>query len=224
MLGAGRDVVRLDHAGSVTTVASVPDAPDGHRLNDARFDGGGRLWVGLMDEALAPGSGRLLRVDPYASDPDATWHEADRGFDLVNGLDWSADGRTLYVVESRKRRVYAYPFDPDAGALGERRTLVDLSGIEGVPPDGKPDGLVRDAHGHFLSPLFDGAAIARIAPDGTIERTIALPVPRPTSCVFGPDGRTLFVTSARLGLADDQLAAAPWSGSLLQLDYAEALQ
>ena len=37
----------------------------------------------------------------------------------------------------------------------------------------------------------------RIAPDGTVERIIELPVSRPTNCTFGgPDGTTLYITCA----------------------------
>ena len=50
-----------------------------------------------------------------------------------------------------------------------------------------------DSADYLLSVLFDGSAIARIAPDGSLERLIPVPVPRPTSCAFGSDGRTLFV-------------------------------
>jgi sugar lactone lactonase YvrE len=67
-------------------------------------------------------------------------------------------------------------------------------------------------------------AIARIAPDGSLERTILLPVPRPTSCAFSGDGRTLFITTARIGLSDAQLDDAPLSGSLLKMDYEDALR
>lgn len=78
-LGLGCDVAKLDGEGAVHKVASAPHAAAGFRLNDARFDVRGRLWIGLMDEALTEGSGRLYRLDP-----DGSWHEADNGFTLIN--------------------------------------------------------------------------------------------------------------------------------------------
>ena len=59
----------------------------------------------------------------------------------------------------------------------------------------------------------------RYAPDGRIERTIMLPVTKPTSCSFGgADLRTLYVTSARDGLDDAQLAKEPLAGAIFALE------
>lgn len=208
IVGIGCDIGRVDDAGSVSIVATAPHARAGFRLNDARFDSQGRLWVGLMDEELSEESGYL-----YCFDPDGTWHECDRGFTLVNGLDWSRDERTLYVTDSRKGNIYAYDYDPASGEIGDRQLLVYID-----PNKGKPDGLTVDFEGFLLSVLFDGGAIIRIDPDGNIYSTIELPVPRPTSCAYSSDGRQLYVTSARLGLTDDELEAFPISGALLRLD------
>lgn len=121
----------------------------------------------------------------------------------------------LYVTDSLSGRIYAFPCDPLSGQMGIRKPLLTLA-----PHYGKPDGLVVDRQGYLLSVLFDGAAIARISPDGKTVRRFHLPVPRPTSCTLDGSGTTLFITSARLGLSARQLAAAPWSGSLLKVDYA----
>jgi sugar lactone lactonase YvrE len=57
--------------------------------------------------------------------------------------------------------------------------------------------------------------IQRIGTDGHFSRRIDLPVLRPTSCAFSDDGRSLFVTNARLGLSNDKLRSAPASGAVL---------
>jgi sugar lactone lactonase YvrE len=45
--------------------------------------------------------------------------------------------------------------------------------------------------------------------------TVDLPVTRPTMIVFGgPDLRTAYVTSARTGLSDEQLADQPHAGGI----------
>jgi len=52
-------------------------------------------------------------------------------------------------------------------------------------------------------------------PNGELERTVEMPVPRPTSvCFGGPDMSTLFVTSARTRLPASTLSEAPLSGGL----------
>ncbi|TQS73996.1 SMP-30/gluconolactonase/LRE family protein [Rhodobacteraceae bacterium] len=214
VLGLENGLARLGPDGEIGRIAHAPHADPAFRFNDGKFDPQGRLWTGLMNKEGEKGSGVLYRFDP-----DGTWHVADTGFDLPNGLEWSRDGRSFYFTDSHKGEIYTYDFDPVSGSVENRRQFFAMN-----PADGKPDGLTMDPDGYLLSILFDGSAIARIAPDGSLERTIRLPVPRPTSCVFSGDGRTLFVTTARIGLSDAQLDDAPLSGSFLQMDYDDALR
>jgi sugar lactone lactonase YvrE len=82
-----------------------------------------------------------------------------------------------------------------------------------------PDGVTVDAEGFVWNCKWDGGRIVRYAPDGSVDRVVHLPVPRPTRCAFvGPELSLLAVTSARIGLAPDALAAAPLSGQVLLLD------
>lgn len=214
VLGLEDGLARLGVDGEIERLAGAPHADPAFRFNDGKFDAHGRLWTGLMSRDGKKGGGILYRFDP-----DGTWHVADTGFDLPNGLDWSGDGRTFHFTDSHKGEIYAYDFDAASGAIENRRLFFSMD-----PAEGKPDGLTRDAEGCLLSVLFDGSAIARLTPDGSLERLIPLPVPRPTSCAFGGDGRTLFVTTARIGLSAAQLDEAPLSGSLLQLDYDDVLR
>lgn len=61
--------------------------------------------------------------------------------------------------------------------------------------------------------------IVRYAPDGRVDRIVAMPVEQPTSCAFGgPDLATLCVTSAREGLSAEALARQPLAGSLFAFE------
>lgn len=213
-LGLGCDLARLTPGGQVEPFGRAPHADPSFRFNDGKYDREGRLWIGLMNSEGRKGIGILYRYDP-----DGTWHVCDRGFDLPNGLEWSHDGRTFYFTDSHKGEIYAYDFEPESGELGNRRLFFSID-----PAIGKPDGLTIDTEGFFLSVLFDGSGILRIDPEGKVERKIELPVPRPTCCAFAGNGRHLFVTTARLGLSDADLRAAPASGALLRVDYEGALQ
>ena len=209
VVGIGGAIKLLNKDDRLQPLSVCPAAREGYRLNDARFDSAGRLWAGLIDEQLTPGSGQLWRYDA-----DGSWHHIDGGFTLINGLDWSPDGRWLYVTESRGGAIYAYAFDGKAGRAASKRTLLS------IPPDeGKPDGLRVTPDGYLLSVLFDGAALLRITADGRIAERYPLPVPRPTSCAFSKDYDTLFVTSATLGLSEKMRAAWPLSGTLLALPW-----
>ncbi|WP_231119269.1 SMP-30/gluconolactonase/LRE family protein [Rhodovulum sp. MB263] len=160
ILGLEDGLARLGARGQIERVAGAPHTDPAFRFNDGKFDTHGRLWTGLMNREGKKGSGRLCRFDP-----DGRWHIADTGFDLPNGLEWSSDGRTFYFTDSHKGEIYAYDFDAASGAIENRRLFFGMD-----PAEGKPDGLTRDAEGCFLSVLFDGSAIARIAPDGSLGR------------------------------------------------------
>ena len=81
---------------------------------------------------------------------------------------------------------------------------------------GEPRGLAVEATGRLWVALYDGWTIARLSPEGEVDRIMALPVPRPTGIAFGgADGQSIFVTTARVGLTVEVLDNAPLSGRLL---------
>jgi sugar lactone lactonase YvrE/DNA-binding IclR family transcriptional regulator len=192
-------------SGSFATIASLePDKP-GNRLNDGKCDRRGRFFVGSLAIDTRPGEGALYRVDP-----DGRSERIDQGFHVSNGLGWSPDDRRFYFTDSGARTIYAYDYDIATGAAANRRVFVRLP--EGA---GTPDGLCVDAEGCVWSAHWDGWCVTRYDPDGAVERVIHLPVPRPTSCVFGGEGLSmLYVTSARIRLSAAQLAEAPLSGAV----------
>ena len=80
---------------------------------------------------------------------------------------------------------------------------------------GVPDGSAIDAEGHLWNARFGGSCLVRIAPDGSIDRIVELPISNPTTCAFGgADLRTLFFTSANIHLPRPERLA----GSLFALD------
>jgi sugar lactone lactonase YvrE len=82
-----------------------------------------------------------------------------------------------------------------------------------------PDGLTVDEEGGIWVALWNGSAVHRYAPDGSLLARVQLPVQRPTSCAFSGPGRdTLFVTSARTDLDDDALARQPHAGKVFAID------
>ena len=95
--------------------------------------------------------------------------------------------------------------------------IVVREGDGGLPL--RSDGLTVDEEGGIWVALWNGGAVHRYAPDGSLLASVPLPVQRPTSCAFGGPGRdTLFVTTARSGLDDDALAGQPHAGKVLAID------
>jgi sugar lactone lactonase YvrE len=181
----------------------------GNRLNDGAVDPSGRFWVGSMDLAEKRPTGSFYRIDA-----DTSVSRAFGGIICSNGPAWSPDGTTMYHVDSTRRCITAYEFDAPSGTVGPGRVFAsDEAG------DWFPDGVTVDADGYVWNCKWNGGRIVRYAPDGSVDRVVPLPVPRPTRCAFvGPELNLLAVTSARVGMTAAALAAAPLSGSVLLLE------
>jgi sugar lactone lactonase YvrE len=200
----------LDAPGEEVRWLDIPGLNLGdERFNDGKTDRAGRFWTGTLDRKLGAAIGQLYRVEP-----GFRVAAVDRGFTISNGIGWSPDDRTMYFTDTPARRIYGYDFDPAGGRVANRRVFVEVA--EG---HGGPDGMTVDAEGYVWSAQFDRWCVNRYAPDGALERSIRLPVQRPTSCMFGgPDLATLYVTSARMDLEGEALAAQPDAGGVFTLE------
>jgi len=195
-----------DDGSSSTRLHEVATDPRGGRFNDGKADRWGRFWAGTMLEGT-DAAGAFYRLDP-----DGSLHTVLTDVSVSNGMGWSPDGRTMYYVDTPTGGVDAFDHDPDTGDVTNRRRLIDVE-------RGWPDGLSVDAEGGLWVALWDGWAVRHYAPDGRLIDTVELPAQRVTSCAFGgPDLSTLYLTSARTGLAEDVLERQPHAGSLFAVD------
>lgn len=167
-------------------VAPEPERP-GNRLNDAAVGPDGALWFGTMDDACVEPMGHIYRLAEGALERSNLPPAA-----IVNGPALSADGRTLYYVDTLARRIWAAPID-SSGKLGAPALLVEIEAEAGYP-----DGLAVDAEGHVWVALFAGWAARRYAPDGGLVDTIRFPVAHVTKLAFG--GAAGAATAARLSI------------------------
>lgn len=190
--------------GGELTIAD-PVLPEPHRrMNDAKCDSRGRLWAGSNHMEFVPGAGELHRWD--GASPSVSLAQ---GLTLPNGLGWSPDDRTMYLVDSMAGLLSSAPFDADEGEIGQFTVLCELT-------DGLPDGLAVDAEGCIWVAMWSGWQVRRISPTGELLAIVPMPVSQPSSCAFGSDG-TLYITSARSGLDAEQLADQPHAGSVFAL-------
>jgi sugar lactone lactonase YvrE len=180
----------LDAAGAPVGRTKVLSA--GQRMNDAKADPAGWLWSGATAMDFSAGQGAL-----WVLRPDGQAEQVLDGLTLPNGLGWSPDGQTFYLVDSVQGWLKAWDFVPGRGITGPARTLVEFAG------PAQPDGLCVDAQGSIWLALWGGSRLERYGPDGAALGPLPLPVAQPSSCTFaGPDLGTLVITSARLGLDD----------------------
>jgi sugar lactone lactonase YvrE len=196
--------------GSGRIAALLQPEPEslGNRLNESRCDPRGRLWVGTMRDYGAATTGSLYRVGH-----DLRCDRMLADITVPNAFCWSPDERTMYFADTRDGRLRAYDFDADEGRLGAMRVLVEADALPG-----RPDGAAVDADGCIWSARYEGRAVARITPDGRVDRVVDVPASRVTACTFGgADRRTLYVTTARQKLSAEELATQPLAGALFAL-------
>jgi len=194
----------LDPDTGVVAPIARPDGDRRNRSNDCRIDPQGRLWLGAMfDSSGVDGApheiegptGGLFWIDGQGRSgrllSDVT---------IPNALAFTPDGTRVCFADTPRGVVWTYAVDPFGGegggpALHDRRVL-----LEGGP--GAPDGAAMDEAGCLWNARWGAGLVARITPDGRIDRVVELPVEQPSCCAFGgADGRTLYVTTAREGLA-----------------------
>lgn len=178
-------------------------AREGVRGNDAAVDPRGRLWAGTMRYDTAPGGGWLARVEG-----DGAAKVMVEGVTISNGLGWSPDEKLMYYVDTPTGRLDVFDYDREAGEIANRRTVA-------VVDRGSPDGLCVDADGCVWIALWGGWAVRRYTPDGRLDAEYELPVANPTApCFGGPRFEDLYVTSASVGLSDQERAEQPDAGKL----------
>lgn len=207
--GSERGFVRLEiPPGEIRMIGHPEPHLPGNRANDGKVDPWGHFWLGTMDDAEVQDCGALYRLDP-----DLSWHRMAEGYRVPNGPTFSPDGRWLYHTDSVGRAIYRFALSPD-GSLGQREPFARFDEAHGYP-----DGMTTDAEGCLWVAFWDGWCLRRLSPAGEVLAQLDLPVQRPTSCAFGGEGLDqLFVTSARVGLSAEALAAQPEAGSLFSCD------
>lgn len=217
ILALAGGVSLFDFSGTMTPF-SAPDNHAGNRLNEGKCDPAGRFWVGSMQTNLsADGTGReitdhsgaLFSID--ASGDSRRF--SDFEFGISNTMAWSPDEKYFYFGDSLCNTLFRYDYDRDTSRVDNRQVFFERSDL------GFPDGSCIDDDGCLWNARFSAGKLIRITPQGKIDREIDLPVTNPTSCTFGgPDGRALFVTSARFTLSDEALARNPNEGALLVVE------
>ena len=196
VIGVERGFVLEAPDGELTGLGELWDDP-GVRMNDGGCDPAGRFCCGSMAYDHRPGAGSLYRLDP-----DGTVEVAMRDVTISNGLEWSPDGSRAYYNDTATGEVSALDAD-----LTARRTFARIAS-----DDGAPDGLTVDAEGGVWVALYGGSAVHRYTPSGALDAVVELPVTKATACTFGgPDLRTLFITTSREDLPDDE---QPEAGSV----------
>ncbi|CAK6983901.1 regucalcin [Scomber scombrus] len=213
--GVGRSIVAVDwSAQTMTSLAEVDEDKPTNRLNDGKVDPIGRLLAGTMGMMESPAVFQKQQGSLFSLTSDLTVTRHLSQVDISNGMDWSLDQKTFFYIDSLCLTVDAFDHEPETGELSNRRVVYRLQEGEGLP-----DGMTADADGRLWVACFNGGRVINIDPStGVRLQTVSLPVMKTTSCCFGgPDYADLYVTSARLGLSEEELRQQPLAGATFRV-------
>ena len=192
--------------GALRKVLPAPDFAEGFRSNDGKVDMAGRLWWSSMDDDGGTRPGSIFRYGPNGNT------QMIDGVHIANAMAFSPDGATFYLADSKLAKIEAISIEPATGDILDRRIFATFT-------DGAPDGAAMDAEGCLWVAIWGGSRVERYRPDGTLDRVVKTPIEQPSCCIFGgPDLATLFITSARVGLPTNKLAAQPLAGALFAFE------
>lgn len=207
LCGQGNDVVAVDAAGDELGRLAVEPGRDGNRMNEGKPDPQGRLWFGTMSKTRQPEQAALYRLDGHGV-------SRIRTITTGNGTDWDVSRGRMYHVDSPTQRIDVFDYDVTTGEVENVRVWATID-----PDDGLPDGLTIDSEGCVWLALFQGGAVRRYDPDGTVMRDISLPTPFVTCPAFGGDDlTTLFVTSSQHKIPPEERGRDPFAGALFTID------
>nr|WP_276582341.1 SMP-30/gluconolactonase/LRE family protein [Cellulomonas sp. RIT-PI-Y] len=165
-------------------VPHPPVLPAGRRWNDGATDPAGRLWLADMPIADATAPGAVHRLTPESCEVVLT------GVTCGNGIQFSPDGRWMYLTDTVRRVLYRLPYDLASGTPGTPEPWFALT-----PDDPMPDGTTVDADGSLWVAVWGTGTVLRIDPTGRPVDAMRMPVPLTTCLGIGPD-RVGWVTTA----------------------------
>lgn len=195
---------RISESGEISAGSAATIEP-GCRFNDMTIDASGELWVGMMHRGVLATRGAIFHATSVRAEPT----RVASGLGVPNGMKLSADGRTLYVIDTLERTLLAYPVD--SGKLAEPIIVSDFLGLPG-----KPDGMTLAADGTFWIAMWGGSCVVQLANDGAFVRKVAVPAPHVSSLCFVAR-HSLIVTTSRMRLSPQALSEHPGSGGLFEI-------
>ena len=193
-----------------TGEVSIFSSPESHlaenRCNDGKCDPAGRFWIGSMSHLEKPDAGSV-----YVLDNDGSVNRKITKTTISNGMAWSPDELTFYFIDTPTSKVVAYRYNKESGEITDPEFVITIP-LE----DGYPDGMTIDEEGMLWIAHWNGWQISRWNPQtGKKLLKLSLPVANVTSCTFGgEDLNDLYITTARKGITETELAKQPLAGTL----------
>ncbi len=192
ILGTAHGPVAWDRSGNIELLPTRLDAdgspdPIPMRWNDAKVGPLGEIWMGTSAYSVETDRIGLHRLSADGKQNQRIFS----GMKLSNGMDWSPDAKTYYLIDTVVLTLFA--FDYDNGEISNQRVALDFDPVSGE----YPDGMTVDSEGSLWIAFWNGGCIRKYSPEFQLIQSINFPVRFVSNCTFtGIDLKTLIVTTA----------------------------
>jgi len=175
----------LAEDGELTSIHDPEPEKQNNRFNDGKCSPDGHFFAGTISLVKEKGDASLYRL---SKDGEVT--EVYAGVTNSNGITWSADGKTMFYIDTPTFSVLA--FDYADGEISNPRKVIDTSAISA-----SPDGMAIDENDHLWIAFCHGACVVCYDPETDKElRRVEFPCLETTACAFGGENLdVLYVTT-----------------------------
>ena len=200
--------VRERVAGRLMRRQELEAGKPGNRSNDARTHPCGAFWIGTMGKQAEAKAGAIYWY--FAGEVKRLFADIT----IPNGICFSPDGRVAYFADSAANRMMRVACDPKTGLPeGEPAVFIETDRVGGF------DGSVCDGDGEIWNARWGAGALDCYGPNGTLVRSVTLPVSQPSCPAFCGIGLgNLAVTTARENMSEELRAAESDAGKTFMVE------
>ena len=199
----------LDTAGKITRkIADNPTNPAQSRFNDGSVDPWGHFWCGTVWEAGSEQKAKICRIEKN----NLSFKVIIEKLNISNGIAFTPDKKWLYYTDTPANSLYKIALEKETGDPVGASKLVHHFGT------GQPDGASFDSEGNYWSAQYGDGLVLCLSPKGEIINKVHVPVKQVTMAAFGgKDLDTLFITTARENMSEEELEKDPQAGNLFSV-------
>ena len=203
---------KLDPAnGEMDLLLAVEEDRKDFRFNDAGCDSKGRVFISSTANCYgSPDYKPEMKGSFYMVDKDLTLNVIVPEMEHYNGICFSKDEKTMYVVDSFNSAILAFPYDIETGVAGKPEIAVS------VPKEcAAIDGLAIDEEETLYLTTWGGLLLKYDTANYTLKERIEMSCPYVSCPGFGgADRKDLYITTAVWGYGQEELDKYPAAGGI----------
>jgi sugar lactone lactonase YvrE len=199
--------------GSLDLLLAVEHDRTDFRFNDAGCDAAGRLFISSTSNYYgSPDFKPEMKGSFYMVEKDLDLKIIVPEIEHYNGICFSKDNKTMYVVDSYNFAVLAFPYDLKTGPTGEPETLIK------VPEEYFAiDGLAIDEEDQLYLATWSGWLLKYDSASGRLVERMQMDCPYISCPGFGGvDRKDFYITTSVWGYGEAELEKYPVAGGILR--------